>query len=207
MNERPDRPVLELLSGHWLSLIGAALVTTAGFSWLFVLPMQVRGRASNPYIGLVVFIAIPVIFCLGLALIPIRRLPRTPSHKGRCGERAGPQDRSETTGNSSRRYHFCESCHRDPGHLSGCETHGTAHDSGFVGRQEARLSSAFHRVGEAEVGPVTGLGIQRAGARRFAAFDEALRNGAPTQGDRFRERKRDGRGGVRHELILRQNMP
>ncbi len=67
MNERSDGPVLELLSGHWLSLIGAALVTTAGFSW----PMQVRGRASNPYIGLVVFIAIPVIFCLGLALIPI----------------------------------------------------------------------------------------------------------------------------------------
>ena len=71
MNERSDSPALELLSGHWLSLIGAALVTTAGFSWLFVLPMQVRGRASNPYIGLVMFIAIPVVFCLGLALIPI----------------------------------------------------------------------------------------------------------------------------------------
>src|SRR6266540_5775929 len=71
MNERPDRTILELLSSHWLSLIGAALVTTAGFSWLFVLPMQVRGNASNPYIGLVVFIAIPVVFCLGLALMPI----------------------------------------------------------------------------------------------------------------------------------------
>src|SRR5712692_4320448 len=71
MKERSDRPILELLSGHWLSLIGAGLVTTAGFSWLFVLPMQVRGRAGNPYIGLVVFIAIPVIFCLGLALIPV----------------------------------------------------------------------------------------------------------------------------------------
>src|SRR5712692_9224105 len=71
MKERSDRPILELLSGHWLSLIGAALVTSAGFSWLFVLPMQVRGNAGNPYIGLIVFIAIPVIFCLGLALIPI----------------------------------------------------------------------------------------------------------------------------------------
>jgi nitrate/TMAO reductase-like tetraheme cytochrome c subunit len=65
-----DRTILELLSSHWMSLLGAALVTTAGFSWLFVLPMQVRGHASNPYIGLVVFIAIPVIFCFGLALIP-----------------------------------------------------------------------------------------------------------------------------------------
>lgn len=71
MSAQPNKPVLELLSSHWLSLLGAALVTTAGFSWLSVLPMQVRGHASNPYIGLIVFIAIPVVFCLGLALIPI----------------------------------------------------------------------------------------------------------------------------------------
>jgi len=71
MSPQPNRPVLELLSSHWLSLLGAALVTTAGFSWLSVLPMQVRGHASNPYIGLIVFIAIPVVFCLGLALIPV----------------------------------------------------------------------------------------------------------------------------------------
>src|SRR5438876_7237487 len=70
MNRKSGRPALEFLSSHWLSLVGAALVTTAGFSWLFVLPMQVRGRASNPYIGLIVFIAIPVVFCLGLAMIP-----------------------------------------------------------------------------------------------------------------------------------------
>ena len=71
MSDDPDRPILELLASHWLSLLGEALVTTAGFSWLFVLPRQIRGNASNPYIGLVVFIAIPVVFCLGLALIPI----------------------------------------------------------------------------------------------------------------------------------------
>ena len=71
MNTHPNRPILELLASHWLSMLGTALVTTAGFSWLLVLPMQVRGHASNPYIGLLVFIAIPVVFCLGLALIPI----------------------------------------------------------------------------------------------------------------------------------------
>src|SRR4029077_11133623 len=71
MIEDPKRPILALLTSHWISLLGAALVTTAGFSWLFVLPMQVRGHASNPYIGLIVFIAIPVVFCLGLVLIPI----------------------------------------------------------------------------------------------------------------------------------------
>jgi hypothetical protein len=66
VSDDPGRPILELLASHWLSLLGAALVTTAGFSWLFVLPMPVCGNASNPYIGLAVFIAIPVVFCLGL---------------------------------------------------------------------------------------------------------------------------------------------
>jgi hypothetical protein len=39
-----------------------------------------------------------------------------------------------------------------------------AHDRGLVGREEARLSLAFYRVGEAEVGAVAGLRILRAGA-------------------------------------------
>jgi hypothetical protein len=30
-----------LLTHHWLSFVGAALVTTAGISWLFVLPLQI----------------------------------------------------------------------------------------------------------------------------------------------------------------------
>jgi nitrate/TMAO reductase-like tetraheme cytochrome c subunit len=67
-----DRPVLVLLTSHWLSMLGAALVTLAGFSWLFVLPLNVRGGpVSNPYIGLLVFIAIPIVFFAGLIMIPI----------------------------------------------------------------------------------------------------------------------------------------
>jgi hypothetical protein len=67
-----DRPVLVLLTSHWLSMLGAALVTLAGFSWLFVLPLNIRGGGvSNPYIGLLVFIAIPIVFFAGLVLIPI----------------------------------------------------------------------------------------------------------------------------------------
>jgi len=81
------------------------------------------------------------------------------------------------------------------------------HNSGFVGRQEARLSLAFHGVGEAEVRAVAGLGILRARASRFAAFDEAFRDGTAAQGDRFSERKRDGRSRVRHGTILRHHLP
>lgn len=71
MSEESKRPVLVLLTSHWVSLLGVALVTTAGFSWLFVLPVQLRGHTSNPYIGIVVFIFIPVIFVLGLVLIAL----------------------------------------------------------------------------------------------------------------------------------------
>jgi len=52
-------------------MTGVALVTLAGFSWIFVLPASLRGRVENPYIGLLVFIAIPAVFFAGLILIPI----------------------------------------------------------------------------------------------------------------------------------------
>ena len=50
-------------------MLGVALVPTAGFSWLFVLPVQLQDRTNNPYVGIVVCIFIPVIFVLGLVLI------------------------------------------------------------------------------------------------------------------------------------------
>ena len=71
MSDDSKRPILVLLTSHWVSMLGVALVTTAGFSWLFVLPMEFQGHTSNPYIGIVVFILIPIIFVLGLILIAL----------------------------------------------------------------------------------------------------------------------------------------
>ena len=68
---RLQRPLVDLLTGHWISMAGTALVTLAGFSWLFLLPMHARGHADNPYIGLLAFVALPLMFFTGLALIPI----------------------------------------------------------------------------------------------------------------------------------------
>src|SRR5579863_9470729 len=66
------RPILVLLTSSWISMLGAALVTLAGFSWLFVLPLNIHGKGvENPYIGLLIFIAIPIVFFAGLILIPI----------------------------------------------------------------------------------------------------------------------------------------
>jgi hypothetical protein len=71
MFEDGDRPVLSFLTSHWLSMAGAILTTIAGCAWLLVLPSQVRGHATNPYIGLLLLIGIPLVLTLGLILIPI----------------------------------------------------------------------------------------------------------------------------------------
>ena len=47
MRDSAHRPALEVLTSHWLTMLGAALVTTAAISWLVVLPMQLRGHADT----------------------------------------------------------------------------------------------------------------------------------------------------------------
>lgn len=71
MPATPRTPVWFLLTRHWLSLTGVALVLTAAISLLFVTPIHIRGRADNPYVGIVLFFALPLLFFIGLALIPI----------------------------------------------------------------------------------------------------------------------------------------
>ena len=71
MDQAEKRPVLALLASDWLSLLGAGLVTTAFFSWLFVIPLHLRGQVSIPYVGILDFFVIPAILALGLILIPI----------------------------------------------------------------------------------------------------------------------------------------
>jgi hypothetical protein len=52
-------------------MTGALLATVAGCSWLITLPNQVRGHAANPYIGILSFVILPIIFAIGLGLMPI----------------------------------------------------------------------------------------------------------------------------------------
>src|SRR3974390_212359 len=71
MDATNNRPVWYLLTLHWVSLAGCAIVTTAVLSFLFVLPLQMRGQVDNPYIGIIVFLILPVVFFAGLLLVPI----------------------------------------------------------------------------------------------------------------------------------------
>ena len=52
-------------------MLGVTLATLAGCFWLIMLPAHLNGRVDNPYIGLLIFIVIPVVFFAGLILIPI----------------------------------------------------------------------------------------------------------------------------------------
>lgn len=71
MNPTPRAPVWFLLTRSWLTLLGAAVVTTAAISLLFVAPREMRGHADNPYIGIIVFLVLPLVFFAGLALMAI----------------------------------------------------------------------------------------------------------------------------------------
>src|SRR3954463_14147195 len=71
MTLKSDRSFLVIITGHWLSLLGAGLVTTSVICWILALPAQVRGHVGNPYIGLLLFIILPLFFVGGLLLIPV----------------------------------------------------------------------------------------------------------------------------------------
>jgi hypothetical protein len=66
-----DRPVVTLLTSHWLTMAGALIASVAACSWLLTLPAQVRGHASNPYIGILSFVILPIAFAVGLGLMPV----------------------------------------------------------------------------------------------------------------------------------------
>ena len=71
LSDRDNRPVLILLTSHWLTMAGALLATVAACAWILTLPNQVRGHAANPYLGILSFVILPMVLGLGLVLMPI----------------------------------------------------------------------------------------------------------------------------------------
>ncbi len=70
MERQPTHPVLTLLTSHWLSLAGVALVTSATISWLIVLLAPTRHSSENAYLGILTVFVLPTLFFLGLVLMP-----------------------------------------------------------------------------------------------------------------------------------------
>ena len=83
---KENQPILGIITGHWLSLVGACIVTTAAICWILALPSQFRGHVSNPYIGILLFVVLPIVFVGGLMLIPLGvYLSRRKLRKGFAG--------------------------------------------------------------------------------------------------------------------------
>jgi nitrate/TMAO reductase-like tetraheme cytochrome c subunit len=70
MTPTPKTPGWFLLTRHWVSLLGVALIVTAAITTLFVAPQEVRGHAGNPYSG-ILLLFLPALLLLGLALVPV----------------------------------------------------------------------------------------------------------------------------------------
>ena len=68
-----------------LSLLGMAIATAMAVVFLSLAALHLAGFLPNPYIGLLVFVALPLLFLVGLALIPVgawlaaRRRARQPA--------------------------------------------------------------------------------------------------------------------------------
>ena len=61
----------EALSRHPLAIAGALITTASAAVFIALVIAEFVGLLENPYSGLVVFIALPAIFLLGLLLIPL----------------------------------------------------------------------------------------------------------------------------------------
>jgi hypothetical protein len=58
------------MTRHPLTVVGSVLATLSAFLFIFVLLIDAFGMHSNPYFGLLFFVLLPVIFVVGLLLIP-----------------------------------------------------------------------------------------------------------------------------------------
>ncbi len=54
-----------------LSLIGVAVTTAMAVVFLILVALELSGQITNPYFGLLLFVAVPGVFLLGLLLIPL----------------------------------------------------------------------------------------------------------------------------------------
>lgn len=59
------------LSSNWISATGVVLVTASAIFWLVLMFSHAGHETSNPYLGILLFVALPGVFFAGLGLIPL----------------------------------------------------------------------------------------------------------------------------------------
>ena len=68
---RPSARFLAVLRSNWITHIGAILTTLAFLAFVTTFLLQAVGVWTAPYLGLITFVTLPMIFVAGLVLIPI----------------------------------------------------------------------------------------------------------------------------------------
>ncbi len=63
--------LLRGLSAHWLGKLGVALVTSSFLLFIFLEILRLLGLLNNAYAGLVTYMTLPLLFVLGLIMIPL----------------------------------------------------------------------------------------------------------------------------------------
>src|SRR4051812_36452325 len=61
---------ISALARHPLAIVGMVVTTSSAVVFITLVIAMLAGVLNNPYAGLVVFIAIPALFVLGLLLVP-----------------------------------------------------------------------------------------------------------------------------------------
>jgi len=59
------------MTRHPLTVVGSVLATLSAFLFIFVFLIDALGLHSNPYFGLMFFVVLPVVFVIGLLMIPL----------------------------------------------------------------------------------------------------------------------------------------
>jgi hypothetical protein len=65
------RSFVSVIAGHWLSLLGAILALVGMAMIVVLIGLQVAGFEGGPYLGILTYMLLPMLFALGLVLIPI----------------------------------------------------------------------------------------------------------------------------------------
>ena len=73
-----------------VSLVGAAITTAMAALFISLFVLQLLGYLTNPYIGLLIYVAVPAVFVIGLLLIPLGMWLTTRRHR-RSGHAQPPE--------------------------------------------------------------------------------------------------------------------
>ena len=164
-----------------ISLAGAAIATAMAVLFLVLLALEAAGQLRNPYLGLLLFVAVPAVFLLGLLLIPLGIWRAPPAGRPGPLARRLAGDRSAAAADSHRGLRRDGADLRQRDHrLAGGLRRGAPHGVGGVLRHHLphhdgagihRVSGRRPRQGRLRVVP-------RRSGRRGASRSEAGRHAA-----------------------------